>query len=66
MGHIPWYNSSQEWANINTKSLSQVMVKAFKNPNQVKLISEFEKKFVMNNFSYKTVGSEILKVLKSK
>lgn len=63
MEHILWYNSNQQWADINLQSFSESLMMAYKSQDKVNRIAKAGQRFVLQRFNNQIVGREILKIL---
>ncbi len=64
MGHIPWYNGTQKWAEINTSSLRKALRYGYQNQDKVKNIAKKAQKYTQKNFNYPVVGNLIKQSLR--
>lgn len=56
MGHIPWYNSSQQWAEPDYYVMGQAMLEAYYDRELTIKKGMAAKSLMRNRFSYKQVG----------
>lgn len=60
---IPWYESSQNWAQIDREEFKKKMQFVFLNKNTAQVKGYNAKDFVKTNFSYQTIGGYMKKRL---
>lgn len=65
MGHIPWYNKNQQWADINQKELMKILRDIYNNKSNYQRKASLGKRFVRRKFNFKAVGMEIKKILET-
>lgn len=57
--HIPWYQSDQNWLNINPEDLISALKDIYNNPTEAKERGKKASAFVKENFNYFTVGQKM-------
>ena len=63
MSHIPWYNETQQWAEIDRDNLSKSMWEAYSKPELAKKKGQLAKQKMIEKFSNETVVNEIMGLL---
>ena len=59
MDFSPWYNSDQMWGNVSERMLRDKMREVFKFRNKAKEKGKKAREFVLENFSYLSVGNRL-------
>lgn len=63
VSQIPWYTRDMKWKALNEEELGKQMKYVFKNYDKAMLVGKKAQEYVVNNFSFRTVGDIMLKRL---
>jgi len=63
MEYIPWYNPSQNWADVKINDFGKAMMEAYTNKKLTRQKGKLAKKFVEENLSSLVVGNSIKELL---
>lgn len=56
---IPWYTADQNWLEISASDLVKQMKSAYNRPNEAGKIGAKAQQYILDNFSYQTVGNKM-------